>query len=103
MHKYRPFSGANNLEFQPLVFKTTGRFEKETLSFIKKLIGRMSRGDSRMLTIYLYFWIGRISCCLQKNMANAIIHRLSSINGALTSVSNYEFGDRFVFENHIVH
>ena len=98
--KYGAISAANNLEFQPLVFETTGRIEEASLKFINHLITHMSRGDPRMLHIYSCYWLGRLSCCLQKNMATAIIQRSNSINGDFTSVSNYEFMDRFIIDNH---
>ena len=49
--KYGAISAANNLEFQPLVFETTGRIENGSLKFMKKnhLITHMSRGDPRSM------------------------------------------------------
>ena len=51
--KYGAISAANNLEFQPLVFETTGRIEEASLKFINHLITHMSRGDPRTYASYL--------------------------------------------------
>jgi hypothetical protein len=101
--KYSAISAANNLEFQPLVFETTGRIESGTMCFLKRLISRMAHGDDRLLSIYTSYWMSRISCCLQKYMARAIICRSTIINGAFTSVTNYDLMDRFIIDNHNIH
>ena len=101
--KYDNISNLNSLEFQPLGFETTGRIEHHTLQFFHKIITHMTKDNEMLRSIYSAYWIGRISFCLQKHMALAIINRTTSINADMSVESNYDLSDRFVIDNHFMH
>ena len=101
--KYRAICASNNLEFKPLIFESTGRMEKSCFNFCHRALNYMAKGNATMMSIYQNYWMSRISCVMQKAIANAILQRSSVLNGNLVRESNFEFTDMFIVEHSITH
>lgn len=97
--KYAAVSAANSLEFQPLIFESTGRQHPSCEAFLKRALQKMSNGNQILMSVYCSYWMSRITCVLQKHIACAILHRSDMINGRLVNETNYEYSDGFIFEN----
>ena len=97
--KYAAVAATNNLEFQPLIFESTGRLHSSCEGFLKAAISKMSQGNAKLNSIYTNFWISRVVCTLQKGISAAILHRSCTINGNLVHETNYEFNDSFMVEH----
>ena len=100
--KYRRICMINNLEFQALIFESTGRMETSCELFCKRAISYMARGDNTKCSIYTNYWMSRISCVIQQSIANAFLQRSTILNGNLVRETNFEFSDRFVVDHGIV-
>ena len=98
-NKYALVAHANNLEFQPLIFESTGRMHPECASFLKSAITKMSQDNSKLSSVFTNFWMSRISCTLQKGISAAILNRSDVINGNLVRETNYEFGSSFMIDH----
>jgi len=94
--KYFNVADANNLEFLPIIFETTGKMHPKTTTFFDTVTSHMARGDASIKAKSVLFWSARISCAIQKSIANAILSRSQIINGNLTREMNYQFALDFV-------
>ena len=94
--KYQAVCTANNLEFLPIIIESTGGLHHKALAFYNSVIDHMSRGDNQYKVMCHLFWSGRLSCRLQKSIANAIITKSQVINGQLTSERSYQFTPEFI-------
>ena len=101
--KYGELAARSQLEFLPLIFESTGRMENLTMELVATTVRQMSRGDDAVYNAMRRYWDARISFCLQKMIADAILKRSDAINGRLTKQSNYEFTDSFVLANDVIH
>ena len=97
--KYAAVAATNNLEFQPLIFESTGRLHSSCEGFLKAAVSKMSQGNAKLNSMYTNFWISRVVCTLQKGISAAILHRSCTINGNLVHEANYEFSDSFMVEH----
>ena len=77
--------------------------EKSCFNFCRRALNYMANGDAALMSIYQNYWMSRISCVLQKAIANAMLHRSSALNGNLVRESNFEFSDMFIVEHSITH
>ena len=91
---------ANNLEFLPIIFETTGKMHPKTECFIDRLLTQMlSNTDPRTRSVLHFYWYARISCSLQKRIAEALVSKSRLINGGLTRVNNIKFINNFLADN----
>ena len=98
-NKYTGIANANDLEFQALIFESTGRLHPMCEKFLKLAITKMSEGNNKMSSIFTNFWMSRISCALQKCISGAILNRSNVINGNLVHETNYEFSSSFMIDH----
>ena len=96
--KYATVSAANSLEFQPLIFESTGRQHPSCEAFLMRAIAKMANGNKLLMSLYSSYWMNRITCILQKHIASAILQRSDMINGRLVCEANYEYSDNFILE-----
>ncbi len=101
--KYGELAAGSQLEFLPLIFESTGRMESITMDLVATTVRQMSRGDDVLYNAMRRYWDARISFCLQKMLADAILKRSDAINGRLTRQSNFEFTDAFVLAHDAIH
>ena len=97
--KYVAIANANNLEFLPIIFETTGQMHEATRKFFEVTLQLMSDHpglNKRMKAITSRYWAARISCCIQKSIANTILSRSRSINGNLTRERGLEYAMDFI-------
>ena len=95
--KYTEIANANNLEFLPLIFETTGRMHPDTSNFFNVTVNKMANTmDIPPANLHL-FWSARIACCIQKSLVGAILSRSRIINGRLTRERmNFELAHEFM-------
>jgi hypothetical protein len=87
--KYMDISIANNLEFLPIIFETTGKIHPKTECFIDRLLTQMlTNTESRTSSVLHFYWYARISCSLQKSIVEVLVSKSRLINGSLTRVNN---------------
>ena len=97
--KYQQIADANNLEFLPIIFETTGRMHPLTAKFFDDTIEYMAYSQVQsniMKSVSSLYWSARISCCIQKSIANSILSRSRSINGNLTREIGVEYAREFM-------
>lgn len=95
--KYLTLSKANNLEFLPIIFENTGRMHPKTESFIDGVLSFMLRNvDARSRSALQFYWYAKLSCSLQKCIANAILSKSRIINGSLTKINNLKQIENFL-------
>jgi hypothetical protein len=64
---------ANNLEFLPIIFETTGKIHPKTECFIDRLLTQMlTNTESRTRSVLHFYWYARISCSLKKSIAEVL-------------------------------
>ena len=102
VNKYAAIAAANNLEFQSLIFESTGRIHSSCAGFLKAAITKMSQGNEKLNSVFTNFWMSRVVCTLQKGISSAILCRSNLINGNLVRETNYEFSNSFMVEHDIV-
>jgi hypothetical protein len=78
---YRNIASANNLDFVPLIFESTGKIHPETVTFLNDMLEDCAAGDSSRLGALKRFWYGVISFSLQKHIAQSLLARIQDING----------------------
>ena len=95
--KYREISTANNLEFLPIIFETTGKTHPKTESFFERLLTQMlNTSDPRTRSVLHFYWYARISCSIQKSIAEALVLKSRLINGGLTKINNIKSINNFL-------
>jgi hypothetical protein len=98
-NKYTGIANDNDLEFQALIFESTGRLHPECENFLKLAIAKMADGNNKLSSVFTHFWMRRISCALQKCISSAILNRSNLINGNLVHETNYEFSSGFMIDH----
>ena len=87
--KYREISTAKNLEFLPIIFETTGKMHLKTESFIERLLTQMlNTSDPRTRLVLHFYWYVKISCIIQKSIAEALLLKSRVVDGSLTRINN---------------
>ena len=82
--KYKNVSHQNGLSFSPLIFESTGRMHKSTVAILRSF-AKLAEEPLRIPKAVLYsYFIRRISCCLQRSIARAILTRVSEIKGRVS-------------------
>ena len=79
--KYGAISARNSLEFLPIIIETTGGMEEKARSYITSLSVEASQTKKIKASILYSYMMNRLSCTLQRNLANSIICRANTING----------------------
>ena len=93
--KYKNISNDNSLEFRPLIFESTGKFHKSTAEFFNKAMHLMSNdSNTRQHSTTCFCWSSRISCCIQKCIADSYLSRSRAINGNITR--NLQYAENFM-------
>ncbi len=97
MKTYDPIAKANNLKFHPIIFETTGSMHSESLAFIKELLKLF---DDRYQggTLLKKYWLDRISCSYQHQVAQAIRDKLRYLKGIRYSQGVFENRADFIHE-----
>ena len=85
---YRNIASANNLDFVPLIFESTGKIHPETVTFLNDMLEDCAAGDNSR------FWYGVISFSLQKHIAQSLLARIQDING--NSIFKYNLQQSFM-------
>ena len=73
------------------------------MDLVATTVRQMSRGDDVVYNALRRYWDARISFCLQKMLADAILKRSDDINGRLTKQSRYELSHAFVLAHDVIH
>ena len=89
MRKYDAIATANNLKFHPIIFETTGRMHSESFAFITRLL-ELFNDRYQGGTLLKKYWLDRISCSYQHQVAIAIRDKLRYLKGSRYSQGNYE-------------
>ncbi len=80
MDTYDAIATANNLKFHPIIFETTGSMHPESQKFIMKLLEVFNHHYQGGALLKKY-WLDRISCSYQHQVAKAIRDKLSYLKG----------------------
>ena len=87
---YRDIASANNFDFVPLIFESTGKIHPETVGFLNSMLESAADGDKKRLGALKRFWYGVLSFSLQKFLAQALMARIHDINGKSIFVYNLQ-------------
>jgi hypothetical protein len=69
----------------------------KTESFIDGVLSFMLRNvDARSRSALQFYWYAKLSCSLQKCIANAILSKSRIINGSLTKINNLKQIENFL-------
>lgn len=91
---------ANNLEFLPLIFETTGKMHPKTETFLDRTLTEINkRRDPVVSSVLNFYWYSRVSCCIQKCIADAILTKSRNVNGNLIHSRNWYFIENFLANN----
>ena len=100
VNKYGAISEANNLEFLPLIFETTGKMHPKTETFLDRTLTEINkRRDPVVSSALNFYWYSRVSCCIQKCIADAILTKSRNVNGNLIHSRNWYFIENFLANN----
>ena len=80
MDTYDAIATANNLKFHPIIFETTGSMHPESQKFIMKLL-EVFNHHYQGGALFKKYWLDRISCSYQHQVAKAIRDKLSYLKG----------------------
>ncbi len=93
INTYQHLCDANNLEFRPLIFESTGKLHPTCRATFDNTIKLMMPNDhSHMISITKHYWSSRFSCCFQKCIADAFLSKTRAINGNLIRNCRYHEG-----------
>ena len=96
-NKYKVTCEANNLEFIPLIFESTGKLHSVTKSFFDKTLNILknnnNNNEKQQSNLYFY-WSARLSCCIQKCLAETFL--LKSIKVTCNTIINHKNSDDFI-------
>jgi hypothetical protein len=96
VRKYGDISARNSLEFLPIIFETTGSMEERARDYVKSIAYKASKDKKIKEDILYAYMMNRISCTLQRNLANSIICRANTINGGSHSERSHTVSYGFV-------
>ena len=89
--KYKNVSHQNGLSFSPLIFESTGRMHKSTVAILRSF-AKLAEEPLRIPKAVLYgYFIRRISCCLQRSIARAILTRVSAIKRRVSKATRNSY------------
>ena len=91
---YREIAPANNFDFVPVIFESTGNIHPETVKFLNSILEKSASGDKSRLGALKRFWYGALSFSLQKFLAQAILSRIADMNGRGTS--HYNLAEAYI-------
>jgi hypothetical protein len=97
--KYNGPCDANGFKFVPLIFESTGRIDKPSYEFMRKILKTKIRDNDSIDKTYSNYWLTRLNCNLQKAIATSIINRSRLINGDMVHDPNYQYDDAFIMES----
>ena len=93
MEKFDRISTANGIKFHPIIFETTGRIHSDSLIFLQTILRNISGFmDGKLLKLY---WLSRISCSYQQQIAIAIRDKLRKQKGHRFISGNFENNPEF--------
>jgi hypothetical protein len=100
-NKYSAVSEANDLEFLPLIFETTGKMHPKTETFLDRTVAEIvnTRDHPGVRSVLQFYWFARVSCCLQKCIADSILSKSRVVNGSLTRSNNWRYVESFLANN----
>jgi hypothetical protein len=80
--KYEDICEQNGFKFLPLIFESTGKMHTDTNTFFAIVMNTIN-GDYNPITasINTFYWSARISCCLQKSIANHMLQKYKQSHG----------------------
>jgi hypothetical protein len=82
--KYREKAHQNGLSFLPVIFESTGRMHPDAIKMFKSF-AKLAEIPLKIPKATLYgFFIKRLSCTLQRAIANTILSRTTTIRGRLS-------------------
>ena len=85
MKKYEQSAKNNGLGFIPIVFETTGRMHPVARALLVDVIQRAAKEKGAPFVAIWKYWISSLMIGLQKNLAEGILERCSSIYGRMFS------------------
>jgi hypothetical protein len=98
--KYLSVARANNLEFLPLIFEISGAMHEKSFDFFTLVAKNVSERKKINPTIMLRYFMKSVSLCIQRNVAEAINEKATTIVGGYSvSEPAYEDSDDFIRES----
>jgi hypothetical protein len=96
--KYGEIAKENGLSFLPIIFETTGRIHPKSLEFFDCLAAHAAEVKKIDKGIVYGYIMNKLSCTLQKSIAETINSRLHKVNGHLTrsAARHYSMSHAFV-------
>jgi len=96
MEKYDNAAHIMGLKFEPIIIENTGRMHAKSLLVIESFLKNMSGyKDGALLKRY---WLNRISCTFQQNIAFHIIDKLRKQKGQRFTQGHYENRTEFAID-----
>jgi hypothetical protein len=72
----------NGLKFLPIIIETSGKMHPKTSIFYNIVLNTLTSGANlAVASITKFYWASRLSCCLQKSIANALLGKYKTSNG----------------------
>ncbi len=100
--KYLRIANVNGLSFKPIIFETNGRMHEDSVKFVRKYTKHASEVKGIEHSIVDGYAFNRLSCVIQKHIANAILTRSHSVNSHLPgSAANHIMRDDFVLQHDV--
>ena len=95
--KYKKIAEDNGLSFLPIIFETTGRAHPKALDFIEAMSAHAAEVKRIDKGIVFAFIMNKLSCTLQKCIAETISSRLNTINGHLSRAASRHYSSSSAF------
>jgi hypothetical protein len=86
--KYEKLAQDNGLSFLPLIFESTGRPHRDVVKFVKSMASDAAEVKKLSEDIIYGYVMNRVSCSLQKGLANTVNTRVCTLNGHMTRAAN---------------
>ena len=102
VRKYGDIASANGLQFEPMVFESSGRIAQNALEHIKAWCKDGAEFHKISKVTVTRYWLRALSCALQKSMATAVLRRSHSLIAQLShQVEQRDFGTSREFVQNI--
>ena len=99
---YKNVAHQNGLSFLPIIFESTGRLHPSAVQFFRS-VAQFAEEPLKIPKATLYgYMMKRLSCTLQRGIANSILSRISAIKGHQSRVmrKSYTHSHDFVSTHH---
>ena len=86
--KYKEVALANGLSFLPIIYESTGRPHRDVVKFVRSMAHDSAEVKKLSEDIIFGYVMNRLSCVLQRGIANSVNTRVCTLNGHLTRAAN---------------